>query len=143
MRRLVLGDLTAFGLPQPDEGTFARLHRLGVGPAIIDREVLGAIKDGRVEVVRGVAGFDAAGVRLDDGARVEPDVVIAATGFRCGLEPLVGHLDVLTDRGVPRVAEPAPGLHFVGFVPVPGQIRRMGVEARRAARAIARSLPDP
>jgi cation diffusion facilitator CzcD-associated flavoprotein CzcO len=142
MRRLVFGDLRPFGLPRPEEGPFARLKRLGVAPAIVDREVIGAIRDGRITVVRGVAGFDATGVRLDDGARLEPDAVIAATGYRCGLEPLVGHLGVLDERGRPRAtgaAEAAPGLRFVGFVPVPGQIRHMGVEARRAARAITHS----
>ena len=30
------------------------------------------------------------------------DAVIAATGYRRGLEPMVGHLDVLDDEGVPR-----------------------------------------
>jgi hypothetical protein len=57
---------------------------------------------------------------------------------------LVGHLGVLGERGVPEVVggrEAAPGLRFVGFVPVPGQIRRSAIEARRAARAIARDAP--
>ena len=52
---------------------------------------------------------------------MEPDAVIAATGYRSGLEPLVGHLGVLDAHGVPRVprrgacpacassATPAPG----------------------------------
>ncbi len=138
MRRLVLGDLRPYGLPQPAEGPFARLRRLGVAPAVVDPEVIQAIKDGRIEVVGAVAGFDATGVRLADGTRIEPDAVIAATGYRTGLEPLVGHLGVLDERGVPRAT--SAGLHFVGFVPVPGQIRYMSVEARRAARAIAREL---
>jgi putative flavoprotein involved in K+ transport len=84
-------------------------------------------------------------VKLPDDARIEPDAIIAATGYRCGLESLVGHLAVLDDRGVPRAVggrEAAPGLRFIGFVPVPGQIRYLGVEAKRAARAIARQTRD-
>jgi hypothetical protein len=74
---------------------------------------------------------------------LRPDAIVAATGYRCGLESLVGRLGVLDDRGVPVVgdgAEARAGLRFVGFVPVPGQLRRVGVEARRAAKAIAREL---
>ena len=98
-RRMDLGDLTEYGLPIPDEGVFARMHRLGVAPAIVDKEVIEAIKAGRIEVVRGVESLDATAVQLADGERVEPDAVICATGYRRGLEPLVGHLGVLGERG--------------------------------------------
>ncbi len=123
-RRMDVGDLSDHGLPVPDEGVFSRLRRLGVAPAILDQEVIETIKGGRIEVVRGVEALDATGVRLADGARVEPETVICATGYRCGLEPLVGHLDVLDARGMPTVsgAEPAArGLRFIGYVPRPGR----------------------
>jgi hypothetical protein len=142
-RRMDLGDLSEHGLPLPDEGVFSRLHRLGVAPAIVDREVIEAIEARRIEVVRGVESLEERGVMLADGARVEPDVVICATGYRHALEPLVGHLGVLGDRGAPRAfgAEPAaPGLRFIGYVPRPGALGYMGKEAKRAARAIAREL---
>ena len=142
LRRLLLGDLGEHGLPIPEEGVVARMRRLGVGPAVVDREVIDAIKRRRIEVVAAVEALDGDGVRLADGTRIEPDAVIAATGYRCGLEPLVGHLGVLDERGVPRTTggrEAAPGLRFVGFVPVPGLIRRAGIEARRAAREVRRA----
>ena len=141
MRRLLLGDLAGVGLPVPPEGVMARMRRLGVGPAVVDRPVIDAVKDGRIEVVAGVQALEGDAVRLTDERRLPVDAVIAATGYRCGLEPLVGHLEVLDGRGVPRVRgghEAAPGLRFVGFVPVPGQMRRAGIEARRAARQITR-----
>jgi flavin-dependent dehydrogenase len=142
-RRMDLGDLTEHGLPAPEEGVFSRLNRLGVAPAIVDKEVVEAIKARRIEVVRGVESLDATGVRLADGARIEPDTVICATGYRRALEPLVGHLDVLDGRGVPRAVggEPvASGLRFIGYVPRPGNLGYMGKEAKRAAKAIAREL---
>ena len=77
---------------------------------------------------------------LADGSRVAVDAVVAATGFRTGLEPLVGHLGVLDERGRPLVRdveEPAgaPGLHFVGFeVTLGGTLRRAGIEAKQLAR---------
>jgi hypothetical protein len=140
IRRLEVGDLTEYGLPAPEEGVFARLMRLGVAPAIVDKEVIQAIKDRRIEIVAGVESLDDDGVGLSDGARIEPDAVIAATGYRTGLEPVVGHLGVLDERGVPQPPngdEAAPGLRFIGFLPRPAHIGLMAREATYAAEAIA------
>ncbi len=142
-RRMDLGDLTEYGLPFPDEGIFARLNRLGVAPAIVDKPVIDAIRGGRIEIVRGVESLDEAGVTLADGVRVEPDAVICATGFRRGLEELVGHLEVLGERGLPKAIgghAAQPGLRFVGYVPRPGMLHRTAKDAGRAARAIKREL---
>jgi hypothetical protein len=119
---------------------FSRLRRLGVAPAIVDKETIEAIKDRRIEIVAGVESLDETGVELSDGSRIEPDALIAATGYRTGLVPIMGHLDVLDDRGVPRVlrGEAAPGLRFIGYDPRPAQLGYLGAEAKRAARAIAR-----
>ena len=117
----------------------SRLARLGVAPAIIDKETVQAIKDRRFDVVAAVERLDSTGVELADGSRIEPDAVIAATGYRTGLEPMVGHLGVLDEHGKPRVrsGEAAPGLRFIGYIPRPGQIGRMGMEAAEAADSIA------
>ena len=142
-RRMGVGDLTEYGLPVPDEGVFSRMYRLGVAPAIVDEEVIEAIKARRIEVVTGVEALDESGVRLADGGQVEPDAVICATGYRRGLEPLVGHLDVLGPGGTPRAVgeDPAaPGLRFIGFVPRPGQLGHTAKQAKRAAKAIAGEL---
>ena len=140
IRRLEVGDLTEYGLPAPEEGIFARLQRLGVAPAIVDKEVIEAIKARRIEIVAGVESLDEGGVALADGSRIEPDAVIAATGYRCGLEPVVGHLGVLNERGIPKVPsgdEAAPGLRFIGYAPAPAHLGYIGREATRAAEAIA------
>jgi cation diffusion facilitator CzcD-associated flavoprotein CzcO len=142
-RKQDLGDLTAYGLPVPEEGVMTRLHRTGQAPAIVDREVIDAIVARRIEVVPGVESLDETGVQLTGGSRVEPDSVIAATGYSRVLGPLVGHLGVVDERGMPRARgrQPAaPGLRFIGYVPRPGGLGYMGKEARRAARAIAREL---
>jgi hypothetical protein len=138
-----LGDLTEYGLPVPEEGLFARLYRLGVAPAIVDKEVIEAIKEGRIEVVRGVESLDATGAQLADDARVEPDVIICATGYTPGLDSLVGHLGVLGDQGRPAAVGEQPaaeGLRFIGYVPRPGMIGYSAKEAKRAAKAIVREL---
>jgi cation diffusion facilitator CzcD-associated flavoprotein CzcO len=142
IRRLEIGDLTEYGLPIPEEGIFARLMRLGVAPAIVDKEVIEAIKDRRIEIVAGVESLDETGVGLADGTRIEPEAVIAATGYRTGLEPVVGHLGVLDEKGVPQPPtgdEAAPGLRFIGFLPRPAHLGLIAREATRTAEAIAGS----
>jgi cation diffusion facilitator CzcD-associated flavoprotein CzcO len=141
VRRKKLGDLSSVGLPEPEEGVVSRLKRLGVAPAIVDHEVIDAVRDGRIEVVAAVGSLDEGGVTLADGARIEPDALIAATGYRRGLEAMVGHLGVLGEHGAPvtTVEEAAPGLRFVGYVPQPGMIGRLGKQAKTAARGIAAS----
>jgi cation diffusion facilitator CzcD-associated flavoprotein CzcO len=142
-RKQGVGDLTEYGLPIPEEGVFARLRRLGVAPAIVDGAVIEAIRERRIEIVPGVESLDVRGVRLADGERIEPEAVIAATGYRRGLEPLVGHLGVLGEGGLPCALGEHPatdGLRFVGYVPRPGMLGYAAKEATRAARAIAREL---
>jgi hypothetical protein len=143
VRRREIGDLTEYGLPVPEEGVFSRLKRLGVAPMIVDKDVIQAIRDRRIEMVAAVDSLDETGVTLADGTRIEPDAVIAATGYRSGLEPVVGHLDVLDERGLPRAVAgeaAAPGLRFIGYVPRPAQLGFIGGEATRAAKAISREL---
>jgi putative flavoprotein involved in K+ transport len=143
-RRISIPDLSAQGLPRPDQGVRSAFIATGTTP-VLDVGIVGAIRSGRVKVVAAVDAFDGAEVVLADGTRERPDAVIAATGFRAGLEPLVGHLDVLGPRGLPvkTDGEPAlPGLWFVGYVPtLGGQLREGSLAAERVARAVAASLP--
>jgi cation diffusion facilitator CzcD-associated flavoprotein CzcO len=141
--RMDFGDLSEYGLPVPEQGVFTRLRQSGAAPTIVDSEVIDAVRDGRIEVVPGVEALEGEAVRLAGGTRIQPDAVICATGYRRGLESMVGHLGVLDERGIPRrLAEKAaaPGMRFVGYLPRPGGLGYMAKEARRAARAIAREL---
>ncbi|AOT59480.1 putative oxidoreductase CzcO [Streptomyces rubrolavendulae] len=149
VRRATVPDLSAYGLPRPGTGPYARLRRDGAVP-VHDTGLVDAVRRGRVEPVAAVAELLEGGeVALADGSVVRPDAVIAATGYRAGLEGLVGHLGVLDRRGRPRVrgartAAGAPGLYFVGFhQPPSGLLRELAVEARRVARAIAAGGQPP
>ena len=69
---------------------------------------------------------------------------LLATGYRRGLEPLVGDLGVLDDRGVPT--RTLPGLYFTGYTnPISGMFRELRLDARKIARAVARrrATTDP
>ena len=142
-RRASIGDLSAFGLPKPAEGVFSRGIRLGRAPAIVDKEVIDAIRRRSITVVPTIERFHQDGVRLIDGRRLTIDAVICATGYRHGLEPLVGHLGVLDDHGLPpaEATEPvAPGLWFIGFQSRPGLIAYVARRSRRLADRIADEL---
>lgn len=140
-RRLTIGDLSRFGLPTPENGVFSDFRERDAVP-ILDVGLVKLIKEGRVEPVAGLDSFDGSRVRVADGSEIEPDAVIAATGYRRGLEPLVGHLGVLDERsGRPlrmggEEHPDAPGLHFVGYRnPMSGMFWEMSWEARRVAKA--------
>ena len=139
IRRKTVGDLAPYGLNAPGEGTFSAFRRDDAQPTIVDSDVVEAIKGGRIEIVAGVSSVGAHGVRLDDGTMLRPDTIIAATGFRTGLQPLVGHLDVLDDEGMPRggVSAIAGGLYFLGYERGVGVI---GPRARRATRDLCQQL---
>jgi putative flavoprotein involved in K+ transport len=141
LRRAAFGDLASLGLPAPRR-PYTEFLRRRVIP-IVDVGLVAAVKDGSVRVVSGLERFEDGVPVLADGSRADVDAIVAATGFRTGLEPLVGHLGVLDDAGVPLVHgadehPDAPGLHFVGFlVTLGGTLRLVGAQAERLARAAA------
>ncbi|MEQ1951201.1 NAD(P)/FAD-dependent oxidoreductase [Mesorhizobium sp. CN2-181] len=119
VQRLTFGDLSGLGLPKSAGGPATRLTVDSVAIAS-DDGAMAAMKAGRVKAVPEIKGFDCTKVVLEDGRSVEPDVVIAATGYRTGLEAMVGHLGVLDGRGRPRFNggqnDPnLPGLWFTGM----------------------------
>jgi len=138
--RLIFGNLAPYGLPRPPVGAATQLETKMQAPACDDGFVA-AVKAGRITVVPAVEGFEHADVLLADGSRIQADSVIAATGYRRGLGPLVGHLGVLDERDAPRAhggdqLPDAPGLHFVGFRgDLSGQMRLMKFQARSIAKA--------
>jgi putative flavoprotein involved in K+ transport len=145
LQRLVVGDLTRYGLPAATTGVVAQARATGVTPTI-DVGLIKELRAGRVTPVAAVTALDGDQVVLADGTRLTPDAVIAATGYSTALEPVVGHLGVLGPRGAPMVhgghsAPSAPGLRFVGIAnPLKGLLFQISLDARAAARAIATEL---
>ncbi len=145
MQRVFVGDLTRYGLPAPTQGLVAQFRATGVTPTI-DVGLIAALEAGAVTPVPALVRFDGDAAVLADGSRLRPDAVLAATGYRTALEPLVGHLGVLDEAGRPRVhggrTDPAaPGLRFVGLAsPLKGLLLSIGLDARSAAAAVDREL---
>ncbi|WP_344320329.1 NAD(P)/FAD-dependent oxidoreductase [Streptomyces macrosporus] len=143
LTKVTMPDLSAHGLPRPKAGLYTRVKQ-GAVP-VLDTGFVKAVRKGRIEPVAAVESFDGPEVALADGTTITPDVVIAATGYRRGLEDMVGHLGVLDDRGMPLVHGPrelrtAAGLYFTGYTnPISGTLRELAIDARKIARAVART----
>jgi putative flavoprotein involved in K+ transport len=141
LRRISFPDLAPYGLPAP-ERPYSDFLRRPVIP-IVDIGLAERVRTGRIRIVAALERFDDGSTVLADGTSLAVDAVIAATGFRTGLEPLVGHLGVLDDHGEPLVhgtqEHPrAAGLHFVGYqVSLGGAFRLIGIQARQLAQAAA------
>ncbi|MCX2968267.1 MULTISPECIES: flavin-containing monooxygenase [Streptomyces] len=140
--RATVRDLSAHGLPRPRPGLHTRA-RAGSAP-LYDAGLVRRVRRGHVEPVAAVESFDGDKVHLADGTVLSPQVVVAATGYRPGLEELVGHLDVLDAHGTPRPhgrRAAAPGLFFAGYAqPASGPLREIARESDRVAKAVARAV---
>jgi cation diffusion facilitator CzcD-associated flavoprotein CzcO len=140
-QRVIVGDLSEYGLPFPAKGMKASLKD-GTPPTVEDG-FIESVKSGAIEIVAAVLGFDGHQVVLADGGRVAPDAVIAATGYVRNLDPLVGSLVSLDHLGAPVVNRDlesidARRLYFVGYwATLSGPLHAMRGQGRRVARAIA------
>ncbi|HYJ76214.1 MAG TPA: NAD(P)/FAD-dependent oxidoreductase [Kineosporiaceae bacterium] len=144
LRRVSVPDLASYGLPAPHGDGFTQFLRTRTVP-ILDHGFVGAVRARRIRIVPTIESFDGPEVRLASGEILRPDVVLCATGYRTGLEPLVGHLGALDERGLPKVhgaqtLPQLPRLYFVGVtVELAGLLREIGLEARDVGRALATS----
>ncbi|MCX4573274.1 NAD(P)/FAD-dependent oxidoreductase [Streptomyces sp. NBC_01571] len=105
--------------------------------------LLDALKKGEVTTVPAVIRLDGDDVILADDQRIQPDVVVLATGQRAGISSIVGHLGVLGTDGRPLVhgaetLEKAPGLHFIGYRLPGGQLPDMRYDAPAIAKRLRR-----
>jgi indole-3-pyruvate monooxygenase len=140
IRKLVVGDLSRYGLSSPSEGPTSQISGRGRIP-LIDVGTIDLIKQGKIDVRPKIERFDGRKVRFDDD-RVETfEAVILATGYRHGLGRILDE-PVQQQDGARRVELPErTGLHFCGFrIASGGMLREIGIEARRVARAIASDL---
>lgn len=144
VQRISFGDLSRYGIPRSPRGISAQRRQGYIAP--VDSGFVASLKRGAITVVPAVERLDGERVLLADGSSLEPSTVIAATGYRTGLHPLVGHLGVLGEDERPRAhggASPpsAPGLFFTGYhfklIPT---LPHISSEARGIARSIAKGV---
>jgi cation diffusion facilitator CzcD-associated flavoprotein CzcO len=132
MRRLALGNLAQYGLPPSAWGSFSERR-----PAVIDVGFVHELKAGRVRVRPAVTRFRPGGAVFADGSEEDYDAVVAATGFRPGLEELLDAPGALDESGLPREGASLAGLFFAGFTET---VRGQLYEANKAAGSLAAAV---
>jgi len=137
--RMVIGDIGRLGLRESGRGPLTEIASHGRIP-LLDHGTLRLIRSRQIEVLGEVTGLDETSVHFRDGGCREVDAIVAATGFRSGLEQLLEPAERPPPGRNPAAARPS--LHFCGFtVKATGMFREIGLEARRIANRIARDLP--
>ena len=149
VQRLIYGNLAKHGIPRAPLGVQTATKKRHAS-TLVDAGFIRALKDGKLTLVPAVERFDGPDVVLTDGSRLQPQVVIAATGYHRNLPRIVGHLGVLDEHGVPvldgtpiraREHPSARGLFFNGlYTSAAGQLGFMRIDGRRIARAITEQL---
>jgi cation diffusion facilitator CzcD-associated flavoprotein CzcO len=138
LRRIGTRDLRRHGLSPEAWRAFAEGR-----PPVIDAGFLGHVRSGAIAVRPNVRRLTRRGVAFIDGTEERFDVVVAATGFRTGLERIVRPAWLVDRAGcVPaNGAGRRTGLFFVGFRESPrGQLYEAKREAFAVAPAISRRL---
>ncbi|WP_258039244.1 hypothetical protein [Nitrosomonas ureae] len=87
-------------------------------------------------------------VQNNDNATItlQPDVIVAGTGFRTGIPELVQIPGIADEKGRPKISgdqefEKAPRLYFIGQInPLSGQLREIRAEAGRIARKLRKQV---
>jgi putative flavoprotein involved in K+ transport len=140
MNWVMFGDLSAYGFGRPTLGLKATVEQRGRIPTLAD-ELIDLVRIRRVEVVGAVKALESDGVILADGTSVEPQVIIAATGFDTDLDRLIGHLGVLDGHGNPRggfASHVGDGMFAIGYgIPPNGPLRAIRMNSTPLAAEVA------
>ncbi len=118
--RLVLGDLSKYGLKRSPLSPAEQLRKTGKTP-VIDLGTVAKIREGAIKVKPDIAHFEATEVIYANGESEKIDLVILATGYLPQLSDLLDDTEGLLDEHqVPK--QPIgtgkyEGLYFVGFNP--------------------------
>ena len=143
IRKIVLGDLTKYGLPISNKSPLTLLRETGKTP-VIDLGTIEHIKDGKIKVVGDVERFYEKGVYLKGGSQLKVDTVILATGYRAQMHDFLENREGLLDENdipnVPVATGQHQGLFFVGFdvYKLGGILGTIYVDSKRVVDAIAR-----
>lgn len=92
INRVLVGDLTRYGLPKPDH-PILRTH------PILNTQILHHLRHGDIEARKDVLALDGRTVRFVDGASEEVDLIVWATGYEKRL-PFLSDADIDRHRGL-------------------------------------------
>lgn len=137
-QRLTVGDLSAYGIQTPPYAPSYGIRAFGKIP-VIDLGTLAQIKAGTIQVVPGIQQLNADTVTFTDGRTLPFDVIIKATGYRPGLQSMLGEAlsaQLLNEKGYPKdlwFNHPSlAGLYFLGFkTPLTGILNNINLDSGR------------
>ena len=118
IRKIVIGDLTKYGLPMSDMNPTEQLKTTGKTP-VIDIGTVSHIKSGKIKILSEIEHFHPKGATFKNGEKHDFDSVIACTGYHAHIEDFLDSTEGLLDKyNVPKQAigeGEFAGLYFVGF----------------------------
>lgn len=141
MQRLLIGDLSVYGIKTPAYAPSEGLRKYGKVP-VIDIGTLALIKERKVKILPDIQQFNAHSVDFTNGETHDFDAVIACTGYRAQIEDFVENgASLLNERGYPRSLwfdEPEwKGLFFCGFsTPLSGILRNIKMDSEAIVRTM-------
>jgi indole-3-pyruvate monooxygenase len=143
--RVVIGDLTPFGLRRSPYGTMTQIRRHGRIP-LIDVGTIRLIKRGQIGICPGIESFTEDGVVFSDGIRRPFDAVVLATGYRPRVNAFLHGASAAHDANGTPISSgyeaQVGGLYFCGYCVSPtGMLREIAREARRIAADIGGKQP--
>ena len=144
MLGLTAGDMTAYGLPEPD-------HKLLEAHPTVSAELLSRLGHGDIEVKPNIERFAGSRmVRFADKSEEEIDLIIYCTGYKITFPFLDQSLISASENRLPLyrrvVSVEHPGLYFVGFIQPLGAIMPLAeAQAEWVADLLAGAgtLPSP
>ena len=118
IRKVVIGNLSKYGLPMSKVAPVVQLRETGKTP-VVDIGTADLIKKGKIKVLPDIDHFYDQGIKFSDGRSEDFDVVLLATGYSAGIEGLIPDASSILDRyqvpSKPIGTGVHEGLYFVGF----------------------------
>jgi indole-3-pyruvate monooxygenase len=141
--RLLIGDITKLGLKKMKYGPFEQINKDASIP-LLDIGTIKHIRQGHITIYDDIDHIEGKTVFLKDGRKEEFDAIIAGIGYYRDYADII---DVDTSRFEDLKFPVAKqkhfgedGLYFCGFWIAPtGQIREIGLDAKRIANDIAKT----
>lgn len=137
--KILMGDLSKYGLKQLDKGPMQTLKEKAQVP-MLDVGTIDLIKRGEIIVYPGIEKFEGNDVVFSDDRRETIDALVLATGYRPCVDEFLAEHKVLDNHGTPQSSgteSKLDGLFFCGFYISPaGMFREMAREAKQIAKCI-------
>ena len=118
IRKIVIGDLSKFGVPLSKVHPAVQLRETGKTP-VVDIGTAKAIKAGNIKVKGDIRALYNEGAIFKDGSQQAFDHIILATGYKANLQEFAPNIAPFLDQyhlpKSPIGAAPLQNLYFVGF----------------------------